>query len=163
MATVKAQVTYEAKKFQDVCQNIKNDIDNHDIFIKELRRSLERGKGLYIQCTKLENHISEILEKIKMKEVEIQTTVNLLSSPNVKISDVEKNISKLYDDIRIPNDEKYKKLRRFTLLREYVSIKLIIIVNQLEECLSSKTSYGKFEIASYGLCALLSVSDAIKN
>ena len=88
----------------------------------------------------------------------------------MKIFDTEKSISKLCDDIRILSHEKERKLKRFSLLRDHVSINISIVESQLEECLTSKTSYEKFhyanlqacEIASYGLCALLSVSDAIK-
>lgn len=61
-------------------------------------------------------------------------------------------------------------MKRFTLLREHESIKMSILETQLEEYLSSKTSYGKlhyanlkaYEIASFGLCARLSFSDAVK-
>lgn len=116
IAKVKVQVAYEAKIFHDISQNIRNDINNLDVCIKDLRRNLDRGKTLYIQCTKSENHVSEVVEKIKAKEAEIQLETNLLASPNVKILDIEKRMSKVNDEIRILNDEKDKKLKIFALL-----------------------------------------------
>lgn len=111
--------------------------------------------------------VVEEVQKMKMKEAKIQNEINLLSSPNVKVFDVEKKIFKIYDEIRILKDDKDRKMKRFTLLREHISINLSTIEGKLEECLSTKTSFQKFsyenlqacEIASYGLCALLSVVD----
>lgn len=94
MATIKSQAAYEEKIFQEISQNIRNDIDNLDVCIKEMRRSLERGKALYIQCTKSNDYVSNITKKMKEKEAEIHTEENLLSNLNMKISDIEKNISK---------------------------------------------------------------------
>lgn len=116
------------------------------------------------------NHISYILEKLNNKEAELQVIVTELHNPSMKITDTEKKLSKIHDEIRLLENEKETQLKRFSLFRENLTLKISNVHNQLEECLSSKTSYGKFsypnlravEIASYGLCALLSISDSIK-
>ena len=100
IAKVKAQEAYEAKMLFNISQNIRNDINNLDICIKDLRKNLEIGKSLYIQCTKSETLAAEEDQKLQLKEAEIQNKCNLLSSPNVKICDVEKKNHKLYDEIR---------------------------------------------------------------
>lgn len=111
IAKVKAQVAYEAKLLLDISQNIRNDINSLDICIKDFRRNLDGGKTLYIQCKKSKNLISEEIQKIKIKEAEIKIEVNLLSSPNVKILDIENKICKLYDEIRTLHDDKDMKLK----------------------------------------------------
>ena len=88
----------------------------------------------------------------------------------MKILDVEKKIRKHIDEIRILQDERNKKMRRLTILREHISMKLSIIEEQLEECLTTKTSFQKFkfeslqacQMAAYGLSTLLNVADSIK-
>lgn len=47
IALVKAQTLHDTQLFQTTCQNIKNDLENLDVCIKELRRCLERGRALY--------------------------------------------------------------------------------------------------------------------
>ena len=67
--------------------------------------------------------------------------------------------------------EKEKVPRRFSLLRDHLSPHITLIQNQLDECIATKTSYDKFvflylnaeKLASYALCALISVSDAMND
>lgn len=125
---------------------------------------------MYIQCTKSENILIEEEKKIKEKQDEIVAETNSLASLNIKISTVEKKIKKLCDEIRTLNDEKNKKIIRINILREHVSIKLTIIEEHLDECLTAKTTLQKFnfeslqacQIVAYGLSTLLNVVESIK-
>ena len=77
----------------------------------------------------------------------------------------------IHENIQGIEAEKEKTLKRFSLLRDHLSPQIIVIQNQLEECIVEKTSYDKFvftdlnvvELASYSLCALISVLDAMKD
>lgn len=44
ISSIKAQVAHDAQLFQVICQNIRNDLENLDVHIKELSICLERGK-----------------------------------------------------------------------------------------------------------------------
>ena len=76
----------------------------------------------------------------------------------------------LHDNIREIQVEKEKALKRFTLLREHLFPQVTLLENQLEECLSAKSSYENFvatdlnveELATYALHALINISDALK-
>ena len=67
------------------------------------------------------------------------------------------------------NKERIKK--RFSLLREHLSMNLRTIEYYLEERLPVKTYFGKFiyfdlnviEIASYGLCILIKIPKGVKD
>lgn len=62
------------------------------------------------------------------------------------------------------------KLKRFSLLREQIALKIDLVQRHLEECLAVKSSYEKFayidldavEITSYALCVILSVINAVE-
>ena len=77
----------------------------------------------------------------------------------------------IHDSIWGITIEKEKALRRFSLLRDHLSPQITLIQNQLEECIVARKSYDKFiyadlnaaELASYALCALISVLDAMKD
>ena len=66
--------------------------------------------------------------------------------------------------------EKEKALKWFTLLREHLFPHVTLLENQLGEILAAKSSYENFvaidlnaiELATYSLCALISVSNALK-
>ena len=76
----------------------------------------------------------------------------------------------LHDSIRDIQIEKENTLKRLTLLREHLFPQVTFLENQLEECLSVKSSYDNFvatnlnvvELATYALCALIGVFDALK-
>ena len=67
-------------------------------------------------------------------------------------------------------EEKNRKMIRINILREHISIKTSIVEDQIEECLSVKTSFQKFSFnslqacqkAAYGLSTLLNVAKSIK-
>ena len=101
----------------------------------------------------------------------MQTLTNNLLKPNQKLENFEHAMETIHDSIQGIEVEKEKTLRRFSLLRNHLSPQITIIKIQLEECITTKTSYDKFmftdlnvvELASYALCVLISVSDALKN
>ena len=77
----------------------------------------------------------------------------------------------IHDNIQSIEAEKEKSLRRFSLLRDHLSPQITLLQNLLEECMTTKPSYEKFvvtnlnvvELATYSLCVLISVSNAMKD
>lgn len=152
IAKIKAQEDFEVEMQQTLSVNIRNDIGSLDVCIKNLRRHFETGKNLYIQCTKSEILTFEEDKKIREKLDAITAETNTLTSPNVKISSVEKSIRKLKDEIRMLAEEKNRKMIRINILREHVSIKISIVEDQIEQCLSAKTLFQKFSFNSLQAC-----------
>lgn len=132
VARIKVQEAFEAEMQQNLSVNIQNDIGNLDVCIKNLRKHFEIGKSLYIQCTKSEILTVEEDKKIREKIDAITSETNTLSSPNVKISSIEKNIRKLNDEIKMLAKEKNRKMLRINILREHISIKTSIVEDQIE-------------------------------
>lgn len=141
-----------------------------DLYIKELRKILDEGKNLYGQCTMSYNYLSNFDAKIKRHMSKLQTFTTRLQELEVRIEDSKTKIEKIHSSIRGIEFYKEKVLRRFSILKEYLLPKIVILQRQLEECLTVKNSYYKFtytnlsivEVASYALFALISISDTIK-
>ena len=60
-----------------------------------------------------------------MSELQILTT--RLQQPKVRIEDFETKIEKIHNDVRDIEFEKDKVLRRFTIVREYLTPKFVIL------------------------------------
>ena len=107
---------------------------------------------------------------MKTKRDEVQG-VDQLQQLGIKIEDVEAQIGKTYDEISLIKLHRERTSKRFSLLREHSSLKINTLEQQVEECLKANTSFDKFvysdlnavEIASYGLCALLSILEGVKD
>ena len=74
----------------------------------------------------------------------------------------------IYTSMHNIEAEKERTLKKFILLKEHLSPQITLLENQIEECLTAKASYDKFlvidlstvELATYALCALISVKDS---
>ena len=88
-----------------------------------------------------------------------------------KLEKFEHTMQEIHDSIQNIQVGKEKALKIFTLLRDHLSPQITLLQNQLEECLAAKSSYDKFvaidlnaiELVAYAPCALISVSDALKD
>lgn len=97
--------------------------------------------------------------------------VSELKSINAQFIDLEKRINKIHDEHRMLETSKEKILQRFSLLREHLSLKIDLVQKKFDECLKAKVSYDNFtypdfqvtELTSYGLNALINVSDSVRN
>lgn len=153
-----------------MCTNIRNDIETLNVCIKALRQSVEEGKQAYANYNLTYAHLKEFDDQIQEKLTELQTLTDNFLKKNQKLNTIEHTMQTLHDSIRNTQAKKEKVLKRFTLFRDHLSPQVILLENQLEECLVEKSSYDKFvetnlnaiELATYALCALINVYDAPK-
>ena len=132
---------------------------------------MEEGKQIYAQCSLAYLHLHNFEEKIKGKVTKLQSLADNLLQPDQKLENFEHAIEIIHDNIRGIEAEKEKALKRFSFLRDHLSPQITLLQNQLKECLAAKASYEKFvvidlnvaQLALYALCALISVSDALKD
>lgn len=103
-----------------------------------------------------------------MSDLDTLTTKLQLLETNIEDYGIE--VEKIHNVIRGLEFDKEKVVKRFSTLREILSPKINILQRQLEECLAAKTSYDKstyidlsvVEVTSYALCALISISNIVK-
>ena len=116
-------------------------------------------------------HLKEYDDQVKDKVTELQIVTENVLKKNQKVDSIEPIVQLLHDNIREIQVEKDKILERFTLLRTHLFPQITLLENELQECLSTKSSYEKFmaidlnivELVAYALCALIIVSDALKD
>ena len=101
----------------------------------------------------------------------LQIVTDNFLKQNQKVDTIKHTIQLLHDSIRKIQAKKKIILKRFMLLRVHLFPQITLLENQLEECLSAKSSYDKFvstelnttKLVAYALCALINVSDALKD
>lgn len=101
---------------------------------------------------------------------ELQILTSRLQQPDTNIKYLEVEIAQVHDDIRITEMRKERVIKRFSLLREHLTLKISNVHKQLKECLAAKTSYDRFvytdlnvvEMTSYGLCVFFSISKVVR-
>ena len=115
-------------------------------------------------------YLSYFYVEIKGHIIEIQSLTTRLQQTEIRIQDSGNEIEKIHNVVRSIKFYKEKVIRRFSILREYLAPKVVILQRKLEECLSTKNSYNEFsysdlstvEVASYALCALINILDIVK-
>ena len=127
IALVQAQIKHDASLFDTVCTNIRNDIQTLNVYIKELRKSVDEGKKLYGKCTMSCNYLSEFDDLIKGRMSELQIFTIRLQQPDASIEDIEVEMKKVHNAIRGIEFEKDKVIKRFFFLREYLAPKFSIL------------------------------------
>ena len=72
------------------------------------------------------------------------------------MEDVEAKIGKTYDEISLIEMNKEIITKRFSLVRENLSLKIEFLERQVEECLKAKTSFDFFcsDLNAMGNCIL---------
>ena len=142
----------------------------HDGNIKELRKYITKHKKLYGQYAMSYTYLSYFDAKIKGHMSELQTLTTRLQQPKIKIEYSKNDIEKIHNAIRSIEFDEEKVIRIFSVLKEYLTPKIVILQRQLEECLAAKALYNKFsysdlsmvEMTSYAPCMLISISDTVK-
>ena len=102
---------------------------------------------------------------------ELEALGNEVQNLSAQLVDLERKIMSINDEIKLIELKKKILLKIFSLLNEHLTLKIDHVQRQLVECLSVKASYEKFsyidlevvEIASYGLCTILSISNVVKD
>lgn len=104
--------------------SIRNDLGALYACIKELRRCEQEGKGLYAKCALTFKFTKEKDEELKKKYEELEVMVNQLQQHNQKIEDIQTKIGNTYDEISLIKINKERIAKRFSLLRENLSLKM---------------------------------------
>ena len=71
VATSQAHKEYNSKMLDNMCTNIKNDIETLDVCIKALKKHLEEGKNIYAKCNLAHLHLQSFDIQITSKIVEL--------------------------------------------------------------------------------------------
>lgn len=170
ITVAKAQKNYEETLFNTMCINVHNNLKELDGNIKELRKCIAKGKKLYGKCTMSCTYLSNFDAKIKGHMSELKTLTIGLHQPKIRIEDSENDIEKIHNVFRRIEYEKEKVITRLSILREYLTPKVVILQRQFEECLSAKNSYEKIayidlsaiKVVSNSLWTLISISNIVK-
>ena len=80
-------------------------------------------------------------------------------------------MEEIHASIRDIEAAKERLLKKLTLLKDHVSPQITLLENQIEKFSTARVSYDKFvaldlsiaQVAAYALCALISVSEAVKD
>ena len=166
-----AQKEHTNKLLDSMCTNIKNDTETLNLCIKTLRKHLEEGKHIYAKCNLAHLHLQSFDIQITWKIAKLQVLTKKFLKPDQKLANFEKDMEAIHTTIRNIEVEKDRVLKKFILLKDHVSPQITLLENYIEECLVSKASYDQFlvtdlsttELATYALCALISVSEKIKD
>lgn len=108
---------------------------------------------------------------LKRKHAELHALVNQLQQPDKKIENIKEQIGKTYNEISLIEMNGERKMNRFSLLGERLSLKISTHKQQVEECLKAKTPFDNFsysdmnavDLTSYGLFSLLNVLEGVKD
>lgn len=171
VAIEKSQATHDANLFSIVCNKVTSDLWLLDTCIKVFRKCLQGGKDLYVKCTLYFKYEKDIEGDIKEKEVELKSIVDELQNLNAQITNLEARISSVHDQLRLLELRKERTIKKSSLLREHLTLKIDHLQRQLKECTDTKDSYTRFfysylnavELASYDVFVLINISEEIKD
>ena len=133
VSTIQVQTEHYGKLLNTMCTNMRNDIENLKIRIKELRQCIEEANMHMLND-----------DQVKDKVTELQKVIDNFLKQNLKVDSIEPIVQLLHDNIREIQVQKEKFLKRFTLLGIYLFPQITLLENQLQECLSIKISNDEF-------------------
>ena len=82
---------------------------------------------MYGKCVVAYKLIKYISNELSLKFSELETCGNEVHNPSGKIVDLERKNRKINDDIRLLELQKEMKMKRFSLLREHLSLKIDLV------------------------------------
>lgn len=110
--------------FDTVCQNIKNGLGALDACIKEISGCEKEGNTLYAKCAIPFNFTKDSDNELQKKCDEVKALRDQLVELGMMIEDIKGKIRKTHDEISLIELNRERKEKRFSLLRENLSLKI---------------------------------------